>query len=95
VRNLEVEGLQDDSLPLQDLFARIQILGQEDELVNSGGEDFLVLGIDEDGSGTDRLELGDGYNVLCEEAAGEFWATRRGGGGPGTTSRPVSGAFPG
>ena len=66
--NLEVEGLEDDSLSFQDLFTRIRILGQEDELVDSGGKNLLVLGSDEDGGDTDQLKLGDGYNALCEEA---------------------------
>jgi len=66
--NLEVEGLQDDSLSLQNLFTRIRILGQEDELLDSGGKNLLVLGSDEDGGDADQLKFGDGYNALCEEA---------------------------
>ena len=66
--NLEVEGLQDDSLSFQNLFTRIRILGQEDELLDSGGKNLLILGSDEDGGDTDELKFGDGYNTLGEEA---------------------------
>ena len=66
--NLEVEGLQDDSLSFQDLFTRVRILSQEDELLDSGGKNLLILGSDEDGSDTDQLKFGDGYNTFCEEA---------------------------
>lgn len=69
--NLEVKGLENYSLPLQDFFTGVHVLSQEDELLNSRGKNLLVLGGDKDGSNTNELKLGEGHDALCEEAVND------------------------
>ena len=57
VRDLEVEGLQDDALALEDLLLLVPLLGHEDELVYGRRENLLVIGGDEHGGDADELEL--------------------------------------
>ena len=68
VRNLEVESLKNDTLALEDLLARVAVLGHVDELLDARGHDLLVLGGDEHGRDADELELDQADDAPAEEA---------------------------
>lgn len=68
VREVVVEGTQDETLGLKDLSLGEAIVGNVLEVLDVGREDFLVLGSNEHGGDTNQLETVELDNLARKEA---------------------------
>lgn len=71
VAEVELEGLQEVPLRSEDLVVSVPSVGHVEEVLNRGTDDFFVLGSDEEGGGSDELELDEGDGSSREEPVDE------------------------
>ena len=65
---LELQHAKHESLGLEDLIDRIAVVDHVDDFLDRWTVDLLVLGSNEDGSGTDKLKLAERDDLAGKEA---------------------------
>ena len=65
---LKLEHAQHVALSLQDLVLRVAVVDHVDDLADRGTVDLLILGSNEDGSSTNKLQLAERDHLAREES---------------------------